>query len=157
MIPKFHYQRKAASLRRDKATEGLAPYLPALVANLVPCASMHLHGTIAKLASERDDLGDDELRNTPGIAEWRVEDGDPMLCRISKIHLVGANAETADHDEVFGFFQNSSSELSLGTNANHMNVPCYIFQPTKALKTVTAYRIFSINCSSPREDLKNST
>ena len=82
-----------------------------------------------------------------------------MLCCIAEIHLIGTNAETAYHNQILGFSQHSSSELGLGADANDMDVSCYIFQPRKSPETVTAsaYRIFSINCSSAREDFKNST
>ena len=64
MIPEINNQRVAAQLRGEDFTKGLAPYLPALITDLVPGALMHLHGTVAQLASEGDDLGNDELRNT---------------------------------------------------------------------------------------------
>lgn len=80
-----------------------------------------------------------------------------MLCCISQIYLVGTDAETAYHDEVLGFSQNSSRELSFGTDTNNVNVSCYIFQPMYSIGIITAYRIFSINSSSAREDLKKST
>lgn len=70
MMPKSTSQREVVLLRGGNATKGLAPDLPALVADLVPSASMHLHRTISKLTSEGDDLSNDKLRNTPGIAEW---------------------------------------------------------------------------------------
>lgn len=96
---------------------------------------MHLHRTISELASKRDDLSDDKLRNTPGVAKGRIEDCDPVLCRILQVYLVGTNAETAYHDEVLGFFQYSSTELSLGADANDMDVSCYTFQLKKSLET----------------------
>lgn len=47
-----------------KLTQGLSANFPAFIADLVPGAGMHLVGTITELASERNDLSDDQLGDT---------------------------------------------------------------------------------------------
>ena len=120
---------------------------------------MHLGRTVAELTSQCNDLGDDQLRNTAGVAEGRVEDGDTVVCGILQVDLIRPNTEAADDDEIAGLFQDARGELGLGTDANHVDIT--VEQLGQLLKfkaqTERKYRIFSISWSSGSEDLRNST
>ena len=83
---------------------------------------MHFHGAIAQLTSKADDLRDDQLGDTAGVAERRVEDGNTVLSGILEVDLVGTDAEAADHNQVLGLLEDSCGELGLGADTNHMHV-----------------------------------
>ena len=74
---------------------------------------MHLVGAVAQLASENNHFTDDQLGNTAGVTEGRVEDGNTLIGSILEIDLVGTDTEATDDDEVLGLLQDASSELSL--------------------------------------------
>lgn len=83
---------------------------------------MHFVGAVAQLASKANDLANDQLGDTAGVAERRVEDGNTVFGGILEIDLVGTNAETSDHDQVLGLLEDSRRELGLGADTDHMNV-----------------------------------
>lgn len=83
---------------------------------------MHFVGAVTQLASKANDLANDQLGDTAGVAERRVEDGNTMLGGILEVDLVGTNTEASDHDQVLGLLEDSCGELGLGADADHMNV-----------------------------------
>lgn len=103
-------------------TEGLAPNLPALRAHLVPGASVHLIGPVAELARKSDDLGDDQLSHTARVGKGRVENSYAMIRCELNIHLVRANAETTNDEQVLRFSENLGCQLGLGSNANDVHI-----------------------------------
>lgn len=94
-------------------TQSLASNLPALGADLVPGASVHLVGSIAKLTGKNDDLGDDQLSDTARVGEGGVEDGDTILGGELEVDLVGADTEATDDEEVLGLSEDLLGELCL--------------------------------------------
>lgn len=94
-------------------SERLAADLPALGANLVPGTVVHLHGAIAELTGEDNDLTDYQFSDRTRVAEWRVEDADSMLRGVVQVDLVSANAETTNSDEVLGLAKHGSREHRL--------------------------------------------
>lgn len=103
-------------------TQSLASNLPALGADLVPGASVHLVGSIAKLTGKNDDLGDDQLSNTARVGEGGVEDGNTILGGELKVDLVGTDTEAADDEEVLGLSEDLLGELCLGANTDDLDV-----------------------------------
>lgn len=83
---------------------------------------MHFHGAVAQLTSKANDLGNDQLGDTAGVAERRVEDGNTVFGGILEVNLVGSDAEAADHNQVLSLLEDPRGELSLGADTNHMNV-----------------------------------
>lgn len=83
---------------------------------------MHLVGAVAQLASKANDLGNDQLGDTAGVAEGGVEDGNTVFGGILEVHLVGTDTEAPDHDQVLSFLKDPSGELGLGADTDHMNV-----------------------------------
>ena len=94
-------------------TERLSTYFPATIANLVPCTPVHLVRAIPKLSGQRDDFGDDQLSNTPGVAEWGIKYCDAMLGCVLRVDLVCAYAETANDYQVLRFPKDPTCELGL--------------------------------------------
>ena len=80
--------------------EGLSADLPAAFGLLVPNAGLHLECALEVLSREGDHLGDDELRDRARVGEGRIEDRDARFGRTEKVHLIGADAETSDHQEL---------------------------------------------------------
>lgn len=74
---------------------------------------MHLNGSVAELARQGDDLGDDEFRDTARVGERRVEDGNTATSSIGEVDLVGADAEASNDEEVLGFAEDSLAQLGL--------------------------------------------
>lgn len=103
-------------------TQSLASNLPALGADLVPGASVHLVGSIAKLTGKNDDLGDDQLSDTARVGEGGVEDGNTILGGELKVDLVGTDTEAADDEEVLGLSEDLLGELCLGANTDDLDV-----------------------------------
>lgn len=103
-------------------TQSLATNLPALGANLVPGATVHLVGSVAELTGEGDDLGDDEFGHTAGVGERGVEDGDTMAGSKVEVDLVGANAEATNDKEVLGLTQNTLGKLGLRADADDVDI-----------------------------------
>jgi hypothetical protein len=112
--------RSNVSVSND--SEGLSTDLPAAGGNLVPGPLVHLHGTVTKLASEHDDLGDDQLGDGTRVGEGRVEDGDTVLGGIVKVDLVGSDTKTSDNDQVLCLAKDIGGELGLGADSNGVDV-----------------------------------
>lgn len=103
-------------------TQSLATNLPALGANLVPGATVHLVGSVAELTGEGDDLGNDELGYTAGVGEGGVEDGDTMAGSEVEVDLVGTNAEATNDKEVLGLTKDTLGQLGLGADADDVDI-----------------------------------
>lgn len=103
-------------------SKSLATYFPAACGNLVPDALVQLHASVTKLSRQRNDFRDDEFGNRARVGERRVEDGDTCVGGILEVDLVGTNTEATDDNEVLGLPQNASSELSLGTNTDDVDI-----------------------------------
>lgn len=84
---------------------------------------MHFVGAVTQLAGKANDLANDQLGNTAGVAERRVEDSNTLFGGILEVDLVGTNAEATDHNQVLSLLEDPRGELGLGTDTNHMNVP----------------------------------
>jgi hypothetical protein len=199
------HRQLGANVAVSDYTEGLSTDLPALVADLVPGALVHLVGTVTELSRQHDDLSNDQLRHTARVTKRRVEDGDTVLGGIFEVDLVGADAEAADDNEVLSLAQHPLRKFRLGADSDGVNVTVVLpsalidkrmrrsfaaagilflrgnhkFAQAESFsaaakkkkhernvawdvmlqkrKRGTAYRIFSINSSSVREDLWNST
>jgi hypothetical protein len=74
---------------------------------------MHLERAVAQLAGKGDNLGNHQLGHAARIGKRRVEDGNAMLGGILQVYLVGADAETADDEQVLGLLQNLGCEFCL--------------------------------------------
>lgn len=74
---------------------------------------MHLVGAVAQLAGEHDDLTNDQLGNTAGVAEGGVEDRNTVVSGILKVDLVSTNTEATNDNEVLGLLQDARGELGL--------------------------------------------
>ena len=107
---------------RTRLTKRLSTDLPALGADFIPGAAVHLVGAVAKLAGQRDDFSDDELGDTARVGKRGVEDGDAMAGSIVEIDLVGTDAEAADDEQVLGFAQHLLGELRLRADADDVDI-----------------------------------
>lgn len=103
-------------------TQSLASNLPALGADLVPCTTVHLVGSVAELTGEGDDLRDDQLSDTARVGERGVEDGDTILGSKLEVDLVGTDTEAADDEEVCSLTEDLFGELCLGADTDNLNV-----------------------------------
>ena len=65
------------------------------------------------MSSQRDNFGNDQLSNTPGVAERGVEYCDAMLGSVLRVDLICAYAETANDYQVLRFPKDSTCELGL--------------------------------------------
>lgn len=128
MIPgksQHPYKRERYNNRANwnSLTKCLSANLPASAAHFIPRSLVHLHRAVAQLSRQRDNLADDQLSNTAGVAEWRVENRNAVVSGILQVDLVRSDAETADGDEILGFGENARAELCLGPDADDMHVP----------------------------------
>lgn len=103
-------------------SQGLASNLPALGADLVPCTTVHLVGSVAELTGEGDYLGNDKLSDTARVGEGGVEDGDTVFGSKLEVDLVGTDTEAADDEEVCGLTKDLFGELCFGANTDDLNV-----------------------------------
>lgn len=103
-------------------TQSLASYLPALCADLVPGAAVHLRGAVAQLASEGNYFGDDELSNAARVGKGGVEDGNAVVGGVVEVDLIGADAEATHDKQVLGLAKDTFGQLCFGANANDMDV-----------------------------------
>lgn len=103
-------------------SQGLASNLPALGADLVPCTTVHLVGSVAELTGEGDDLSNDKLSDTARVGEGGVEDGDTVFGSKLEVDLVGTDTEAADDEEVCGLTEDLFGELCFGANTDDLNV-----------------------------------
>ena len=94
-------------------TKRLPTYFPATIANLIPCPLVHLVRAIPELSCQRDDFGNDELSNTPGVAERGVKYCDAMFGCVLRVDLVCPYAETANDYQVLRFPKDTTCELGL--------------------------------------------
>lgn len=83
---------------------------------------MQLVGSVAELASEDDNLANDELGHTPRVGEGGVEDRDTMVSSVIEVDLVGTDAEAADHLEVLGLAKDFVGELGFRANADDVDI-----------------------------------
>lgn len=83
---------------------------------------MHLTGAVAKLASQRNDLCNDQLGHTARIAEWRIEDSNTMIGSILKVNLICSDTETANGYKIPSLFQHTSGQLRLRADSDDMDV-----------------------------------
>lgn len=74
---------------------------------------MHLVRTVAKLPAKSNDFGNDELSDTAGVAERRIEDGNAALSGVLEVDLIGPNAKAAYKQQIFGMTEDFLRELSL--------------------------------------------
>lgn len=74
---------------------------------------MHLAGTITKLTSQRNDLGNDQLGDAARVTKWRIEDRNAMVGSILEVDLVCSDAEAADGDKVPCLFQHTRGQFRL--------------------------------------------
>lgn len=105
-----------------KHTQSLSTNLPALCANFVPGATVHLNGSIAELSSQGDNFGNDQFRNTARVCEWGVENGNTTASGISEVDLVGSDTEASDDEQVLGLAQNLLAQLCLGADTDNMDL-----------------------------------
>lgn len=122
---------------------------------------MQFTRAITQLPGQSDDFSNDKFRNATGIAERRVEDCNSMLGCILQIDLIGPNAEATNHNEVLGRPQYLGRQFGFGTDPDNMDISVGS-ELERVRVTIGAagkapHRIFAINSSSGREDLRNST
>jgi hypothetical protein len=142
-------------------TQCLATDLPALVAHFVPGSVVHFVRAVTQLSCKGNNLCDDQLGNTAGVAEGRVEDRNTVVGGILEVDLVGTDAEAADNDQVLGLLQNPLRELGLRADTDDMNITALLEAVVRNGLPIgmgdLTNRIFSMSWSSGREDLRNST
>ena len=68
---------------------------------------------VTKLSCQNDDFCQDEFGDGARIRERRIKDADPVLGSVAKVDLVGADAEAADDDQIFGMGENAGGQLGL--------------------------------------------
>lgn len=83
---------------------------------------MHLIRSVAELAGKSDDLGDDQFGHTSRVGKRRVENSYSMMRCELNVHLVGANAETTNDEQVLRFSENLCRQLGLRSNANDVHI-----------------------------------
>lgn len=73
--------------------------------------------------------------------------------------MVRADAEAADHNEVFGMGEDAGGQLGFGTNAENVDFPGdgSVWIGHKMGRMLAAHFIFSMSWSSGNEDFKLST
>jgi hypothetical protein len=83
---------------------------------------MGLHASVAELTGERDDFGDHKLSHAPGVAVRSIENRDTEGIRGLESHLIRADAESTDGEEMFVVLKNLSRQLGFGTDADDIGV-----------------------------------
>ena len=141
-------------------TQCLTTNFPAAITDLVPGATVELIRSISELARKGNNLSDDQFGDAARIAEGRVEDGNASLGRVFQVDLIGADAKTADDNQVFGSLEHPLGELCLGADANHLNVAVVVqlaISRQRMNRASVPHRIFSMSSSSGKEDFREVT
>ena len=89
---------------------------------LDPFAAMGRGVACRNAAHQQNDFGQHQLGHAAGIRERRVEDRDAAVLRRRQIHLVGADAEASDGDEVPRGFEHVVRQLRGGADADDVSV-----------------------------------
>ena len=97
--------------------------LPAPRRDFVPGSLVHFGVSIAELAREGDDLGDDEFCDGAGVGKGRVEHANTAIGGRGEVNLVGADTETADRDQIFGMREDTRGDFGFGADSEDVNVP----------------------------------
>ncbi len=135
--PHAHGLSEDGHLRTDVPVaddaECLAPDFVRAAGALEPLARVGRVAAGGELAMQRDDLGDGQFRDRPGIAEGRVEHRNARLGRGIKVHLVGPGAEAPDGQQAFALGEHLSGELGLRSDPDDMGTldlvdQCLAFQ-----------------------------
>lgn len=121
-------------------TENLPPNLPAFRANLVPRPTVHFHGAVSELAGKNDDFPDNQLRYATRVREGRVEYSYSLLRGIVQIHLVRADTEASNNEQVLRLLEDLLVELRLRTDTDNVDVPVSSFLTGFNLERVAVYR-----------------
>ena len=74
---------------------------------------MQLGGAIAKLASQSNDLCDDQLGDTARVTERRIENSNTMIGSILEVNLIRSDTETTNSYKIASLFQHTSGQLRL--------------------------------------------
>ena len=126
-------------------TECLSADLPALGGDLVPGTVVKLIRAVTELASESDDLANNELSDGAGVGKWRVENSDTVAGCVLEVDLVGADAEAADDDEVLCSLEHLCVQLGLGADTDDMNIPSRIVSYDRGLQLTSNYSLDFLN------------
>jgi hypothetical protein len=87
-----------------------------------PSAAMAQCVFLRDATQQHDRLGDHQLGHAARIGIRRVEHGNAELARGVQIHLIGADAETADRDQPLGVRQHLVGELGARADADDVRV-----------------------------------
>ena len=74
-----------------------------------------------KPSVEGHDFGDGELGYAAGIGKWRIKDGDSAATCFKNIHLISADTEAANRNQIGRGSKDFAANLSLGTNTQNVN------------------------------------
>ena len=77
---------------------------------------------VRNAAHQQDRFRQHQLRDAARVGKGRVENRDAAVLRDVEIHLVGADAETADGHQLGSILQHSSRELGRRTDAHDIGV-----------------------------------
>ncbi len=78
---------------------------------LDPFAAMSRGVARRNAAHQQNDFGQHQLGHAAGVGKRSVEDGDAAVLRRRQVHLVGADAEASDGDEVARGFEHVVRQL----------------------------------------------
>lgn len=126
-------------------TECLSADLPALGGDLVPGTVVKLIRAVTKLASESDDLANNELSDGARVGEWRVENSNTVAGCVLEVDLVGADTEAADDNEVLCGLEHLCAQLGLGADTDNMNIPSRAVSYDRGLQVSSYYSLDLLN------------
>ncbi|MCY1551597.1 hypothetical protein D9M68_879390 [compost metagenome] len=89
---------------------------------LEPAAAVRHCALFGYTAQQQDGFAQHQLGHRAGVGERGVEHCDASLARCHQIHLVGADAEAADGDQLGGMGQHLGRELGARANADEVHI-----------------------------------
>ena len=97
------------------------PDLVRALGRLVPDAVVERAVALGQAPGQRDDLGQGDLHDRPGVRERGVERRDTVRGGGLEVDLVGADAERADRDEVRCGLDDAGGHVGLGPDAEDVD------------------------------------
>jgi hypothetical protein len=93
-----------------------------LAADLDPAATVAGSVFLRDAAQQQDRFGQNQFRHGTGVGVRGVEHGDTALAGSTQVNLVGADAETADRDQLLRVIEDLFGQLGARTNADEVSV-----------------------------------
>jgi hypothetical protein len=103
-------------------TERFPADLPAFIADFVPHPLAHLMSALHVLSTQGNDLTDDQLSNTAGVAERAVEHGNPALGSVFQVDLICADAKAPNTYEILSMLEDVLGQSGFGSYSDRLNM-----------------------------------